>query len=39
MTNDTLVTGIYFYCDVNSGNGEEFYISDFMLVEDYTTVK
>ena len=30
-----LVTGIYFYCDVNTGTGKEFYFDSFMLVEDY----
>ncbi len=39
MTSNTLITGIYFYCDVNSGVNEAFYIDNIQLVEDYTTIK
>ena len=38
MNEDTLVTGIYMYLDVNKGAGTPFYLDDVMLVEDYTTV-
>ncbi len=38
MNENTLVTGIYMYLDVNAGAGQPFYLDNFMLVEDYTTV-
>ncbi len=39
MSADTLVTGIYLYCDVNNGAGSAFYLDNIMLVEDYTLIK
>ena len=38
MNENTLVTGIYFYGDVNSGQGTPFYFDDIYLVEDYTEI-
>ncbi|MBO5261694.1 MAG: metallophosphoesterase family protein [Clostridia bacterium] len=36
---NTLVTGIYFYCDVNNGAGKPFYFDKIQLVENYKDIK
>jgi hypothetical protein len=38
LTQGTYVTGYYLYFDYAQNEGKEFYLDNFMLVEDYTTV-
>jgi hypothetical protein len=35
MTENTLITGIYMYADVNSGHNAPYYLDNIILVEDY----